>query len=57
MENYLDTLNPQQYEAVTSTEGCIRVIAGAGSGKPGRSRTGSPISSMKSALCPATSSA
>ncbi len=33
MENYLDTLNPQQYEAVTSTEGCIRVIAGAGSGK------------------------
>lgn len=33
MENYIDTLNPQQYEAVTSTEGCIRVIAGAGSGK------------------------
>jgi len=26
-------LNPAQLEAVTSTEGCIRVIAGAGSGK------------------------
>lgn len=33
MESYLKTLNREQYEAVTSTEGYIRVIAGAGSGK------------------------
>ena len=30
---YLQQLNPQQFEAATSTEGYIRVIAGAGSGK------------------------
>ena len=30
---YLKTLNPQQLEAATETEGYIRVIAGAGSGK------------------------
>lgn len=33
MENILQGLNESQLEAVTSTEGFIRVIAGAGSGK------------------------
>ena len=31
--DYLKDLNPQQLEAATTTEGCIRVVAGAGSGK------------------------
>ena len=30
---YLKELNPEQLDAATSTEGFIRVVAGAGSGK------------------------
>ena len=33
--DYLTKLNPEQYEAATTTEGYIRVVAGAGSGKTG----------------------
>ncbi len=31
--DYLQSLNPEQLKAATTTEGCIRVVAGAGSGK------------------------
>lgn len=33
MDNYLDKLNNKQTDAVTATEGYVRVVAGAGSGK------------------------
>ncbi|MDR1222032.1 MAG: UvrD-helicase domain-containing protein [Tannerella sp.] len=33
MENYLENLNPEQLESVRTTEGAIRVLAGAGTGK------------------------
>jgi len=33
MDNILNTLNKRQYEAVATTEGFLRIVAGAGSGK------------------------
>ena len=35
MEPYLQRLNAEQYQAAVETEGYIRVVAGAGSGKTG----------------------
>ena len=32
-DDYLNTLNERQLEAVTTTEGYVRIIAGAGTGK------------------------
>ena len=32
-EDYLSTLNERQLDAVTTTEGYVRIIAGAGTGK------------------------
>ena len=51
MENILQGLNASQLEAVTSTEGFIRVIAGAGSGKTRALARRFAIWSMKSEFC------
>ena len=33
MQDFLNSVNSEQKEAVTTTEGYVRVVAGAGSGK------------------------
>lgn len=43
MTDLLGNLNASQKEAVTATEGFIRVIAGAGSGKTRALSTASPF--------------
>lgn len=57
MEEYLEGLNEAQQEAVTATEGVIRVIAGRDPGKPGRFPPGSRFWSMRSEFCREISSA
>lgn len=51
MEEILAGLNEAQKKALTTTEGYIRVIAGAGSGKTRRWRHDLPIWWKQSAFC------
>ena len=51
LENILQGLNASHIEAVTSTEGFIRVIAGAGSGKTRALARRFAYLSMKSEFC------
>lgn len=55
MDQLLCQLNQKQLEAVTSTEGFIRVIAGAGSGKPEHYLTDLPFWLTKLEFCQAIS--